>query len=134
MMTPADIESRRRDIRQGYITWCQGEVPPAMAGAMFDDFIDAIEKDSSDQVPGRTITESELREVAGRLFARCPDLGVFMGRLQRELSELGITHVPEPEPTNAEKLKDLIWDEGDITGYRAQAIAEHLDRLGVKAP
>ena len=92
-----------------------------------------------DQVPGRTIAESELRVVAGRLFARWPDLGVFMGHLQRELSDLGITVVPDPEPTNAERLVEMIRGNGyDIrhNGNRSGsvALALDLDARGVKAP
>lgn len=83
-----------------------------------------------DQAPGRTITESELRVVAGRLFARWPDLGVFMGHLQRELSDLGITHVPNP--TNFDRLEDLVdqWRKGP----QGKTLTQYLDEHGVKAP
>ena len=81
-----------------------------------------------DQAPGRTVTESELRVIAGRLFARWPDLGVFMGHLQRELTELGVTVIPNP--TNAEKL-ELIWADWDPT---REGVWEFFDRRGVKAP
>lgn len=85
-----------------------------------------------DQVPGRTITESELRGVAGRLFARWPNLGVFMGHLQRELTELGITVVPDPNPTNFERLEDLVdqWRKGP----QGKTLTQYLDEHGVKAP
>lgn len=46
MKTPAEIESRRRDIRQGYIVWCQGEVPTQTAGEMFDNFVSTLEEDA----------------------------------------------------------------------------------------
>ena len=83
-----------------------------------------------DQAPGRTITESELRVVAGRLFARWPDLGVFMGHLQRELSDLGITHVPNP--TNFDRLEDLVdqWRKGP----QGKTLTQYPDEHGVKAP
>ena len=85
------------------------------------------------QAPGRTITESELRVVAGRLFARWPDLGVFMGHLQRELSELGITVTPDPEPTNAEKLAHYVR-QMDLTPMSPNECGKWLDEQGVKAP
>ena len=88
--------------------------------------------DHPDQAPGRTITESELRKVAGRLFARWPDLGVFMGHLQRELSELGITHVPDPKPTNADILADFVR-QLSRTVMSAEECGKWLDERGVKA-
>lgn len=76
-----------------------------------------------DQVPGRTITESELSEVA-RTHESIRDL----------VSLLGIKVVPDPEPTNAEKLAaDLreIWD-----GHQSMNdVAQWLNDNGwVKAP
>lgn len=81
-----------------------------------------------DQVPGLTITESELSEAAEN-SSRWTDEGV--GR--DVLSHFGIEVVPDPEPTNAEKINEAydVWDRDpqDLT------FGEYLDRLGwVKAP
>ena len=106
------------------------DLEPTMAGeAYIRNSLRWLDR-NPDQVPGRTITESELRVVAGRLFARWPDLGVFMGHLQRELSDLGITHVPNP--TNFDRLEDLVdqWRKGP----QGKTLTQYLDEHGVKAP
>ena len=36
------------------------------------------------------LTESEFKEIAGRLFNRWPDLGTFMGYLEKELANIGV--------------------------------------------
>ena len=106
------------------------DLEPTMAGeAYIRNSLRWLDR-NPDQVPGRTITESELRVVAGRLFARWPDLGVFMGHLQRELSDMGITHVPNP--TNFDRLEDLVdqWRKGP----QGKTLTQYLDEHGVKAP
>lgn len=77
-----------------------------------------------------TITENQFLPIASRLFKRWPDLGVFMSNLQHELSRLGIEVIPDPKPTNAEKL-ELIWADWDPT---REGVWEFFDRRGVKAP
>ena len=77
-----------------------------------------------DQVPGRTITESQIAEAFGDEYHYWA---------KRRLSRIGITVVPDPEPTNAEKINEAydVWDRDpqDLT------FGEYLDRLGwVKAP
>lgn len=52
----------------------------------------------ADQVPGRTITESRLAEVLADENWTFTPTHYF-----RVFSRLGITVVPDPEPTNAEK-------------------------------
>ena len=81
-----------------------------------------------DQVPGRTITESEFKHAARR-----NQMGDSFGCYEGFLDDLGITVVPDPEPTNAEKINEAydVWDRDpqDLT------FGEYLDRLGwVKAP
>ena len=79
-----------------------------------------------------TITESQFRPIASRLFKRWPDLGVFMSNLQHELSSLGIEIVNDPEPTNTDRLRELhrawINECGDLT------LSEYFDKHGVTAP
>ena len=79
-----------------------------------------------DQVPGRTITESEYSTVVE--WAKSYALNGWKGRTV--LAEVGITVVPDPEPTNAEKL-ELIWADWDPT---REGVWEFFDRRGVKAP
>lgn len=86
-----------------------------------------------DQVPGRTITESAFLE-ACEYEDQTHRASSPHTYAERVMFALGVTVVPDPEPTNTEKLKDLIWDEGRVSGRRAQALAEYLDCLGVKAP
>lgn len=74
-----------------------------------------------DQVPGRTITESQIAEAFGDEYHYWA---------KRRLSRIGITVVPDPEPTNAEKL-ELIWADWDPT---REGVWEFFDRRGVKAP
>ena len=78
-----------------------------------------------DQVPGRTITESEFKHAARR-----NQMGDSFGCYEGFLDDLGITVVPDPEPTNAEKL-ELIWADWDPT---REGVWEFFDRRGVKAP
>lgn len=88
-----------------------------------------------DQVPGRTITESEWSEYVNSTN------GKYLAGADL-LEKAGITVVPDPEPTNAEKLEALL-EGGDINaqwGLRgggvmfARELAHALDEAGVKAP
>lgn len=89
--------------------------------------------DHPDQVPGRTITKSEIE--ASVVHARqCASFTTNpVGFVRSALDILGITVVPDPEPTNAERLADVLrefWTPvEDPTEF-----AELLDERGVKAP
>ena len=82
-----------------------------------------------------TITESELREtiMGGSGFADAIRDGVTAS-----LSRLGIEVVPDPVPTNAERLAALMYeaDEKDHSSVPGgwEHVAEFLDRAGVTAP
>lgn len=79
-----------------------------------------------EQVPGRTITERELeRAVSETRLASC---GVHPRRF---LTYLGITVVPDPEPTNAEKLADYVRQIGR-TAMSAEECGKWLDEQGVR--
>lgn len=84
-----------------------------------------------DQVPGRTITESEFHETADA--HRNGGLG-----WEDLASRFGITVTPDPEPTNAEKLEahllDLLGVVEAIGNTGVHNMAYELDRAGVKAP
>lgn len=78
-----------------------------------------------DQVPGRTITESEFHEVA--------DAHRNGGLGWRDLADsLGITVVPDPEPTNLDWLKKFMT-EIQKDGMSPDSAAEWLDARGVRA-
>ena len=90
-----------------------------------------------DQVPGRTITASEFDEAVESCVTEDATVPThtFAARL-------GVVCVPDPEPTNAEKLEALL-EGGDINaqwGLRgggvmfARELAHALDEAGVKAP
>ena len=84
-----------------------------------------------DQVPGRTITQSDY--VA---FKR----DVFSGKIlvDKIAARLGIAVIPDPEPTNAEKLaasidmssRGLVY----LTEYQIAQLVKGLEEDGVKAP
>lgn len=76
-----------------------------------------------DQVPGRTMTESEIAKAFGTEY-------VAWARLC--LARIGITVVPDPEPTNAEKIIELMGKAPASLNRRD--LAKWLDEAGVKAP
>lgn len=80
-----------------------------------------------EQVPGRTITVSEFDEAVESCITEDATVPphTFAERL-------GVVCVPDPEPTNAEKLNELICQ---ATGSAsASLLAGYLDEAGVKAP
>ncbi len=77
-----------------------------------------------DQVPGRTITESEISKAFG------PE---YVAWARMCLARIGITVVPDPEPTNAERLEAALLEAWD--GHRSMSdVADLLDLKGVTAP
>lgn len=80
-----------------------------------------------DQVPGRTITESEFQG----------NLGVYSEPWAREfLSGFGITVVPDPdpEPTSAERWETFCKKLGiNLTPWQIDYLVEAMDKSGVKA-
>ena len=82
-----------------------------------------------------TITESQFRPIASRLFKRWPDLGVFMSNLQHELSSLGIEIVNDPEPTDEELLAGIIRNIDDWQSITSpELLAKYLNTAGVAPP
>ena len=83
-----------------------------------------------DQVPGRTITESEMDakwdEATG---TGKPNL---VSTVHRFTQLLGFDVIPDPELTNAEKLNELICQATGSTN--APLLADYLDEAGVRAP
>ena len=76
-----------------------------------------------ERVPGRTITESQIAEAFGDEYHYWA---------KRRLSRIGITVVPDPEPTNADKLEQLHqnWSQSD----RNPPFGEWADSVGILAP
>ena len=89
--------------------------------------------ENPDQTPGRTITESEFDELVDTLHRNWAEPEYFSGALSDELENLGITVVPAPEPTNAEKLADVYrsWYGGDKV---PNSLIRFMDEAGVTAP
>lgn len=84
--------------------------------------------DHPEQLPGRTITGSEIdNHIAIDITMRN---GFILG-----FEAAGGRVVPDPEPTNAEKLKALCsdWTIGRNC-LEDEDLSDYLDRLGVKAP
>lgn len=80
-----------------------------------------------DQVPGQTITESEYDRQTD------PQSNDFVVGFDRAMALFGNGVVPDPEPTNAEKLEMLFADLMKCQMTYKQAAAQ-MDMLGVKAP
>ncbi|MGO3021937.1 MAG: hypothetical protein ACTIIH_01705 [Brevibacterium sp.] len=83
-----------------------------------------------DQVPGRTITESEWSEYVNSTN------GKYLAGADL-LEKAGITVVPDPEPTNAEKLASHVLRITDdlyigLSQDDIDKIAKWLDAQGVK--
>ena len=87
--------------------------------------------DHPDQVPVRTITESELEDATREVWGYCARESDI-----RFLAYFGILVVldPEPEPTNAEKLNSLYGEWADDPSPTKLALGEWLELRGVKAP
>lgn len=79
-----------------------------------------------DQAPGRTITES------GWIEACKATMGGDMVAPFALATRLGITVVPDPNPTNFDRLEDLVdqWRKGP----QGKTLTQYLDEHGVKAP
>ena len=82
-----------------------------------------------DQVPGRTITESELSQK----LANVPPYADEAVWLRAVLNALGVTVVPDPEPTNAEKWAKFLR-KVNPTSVMIDDYAKAIDAAGVKAP
>ena len=78
-----------------------------------------------DQAPGRTITESQIAEAFGDEYHYWA---------KRRLSRIGITVVPDPEPTNAEKLDKIMEEWPGRATASDPTFGEYLHNRGVKAP
>lgn len=81
----------------------------------------------ADQVPGRTISESDYSDIAE--WARNYSNRGWEGRTV--LAGAGITIVPDPEPTNAEQIIDLMGLAP--ANLNRRELAKWLDARGVKA-
>ena len=89
-------------------------------------YIDTVGSETPAQVPGRTITESELI-----VEVDCAGLKHHENALRHALHHLGVTVVPEP--TNADRWQQLV-DRYTRESKQTETFAEWADRMGVKAP
>lgn len=92
-----------------------------------------------DQVPGRTITRSEYRDTLNGAVKVSGYFDDWERGFHTGLAVSGTKLVPDPEPTNAEKLAEAITNAAHGVGIgsttaNVKDIAEHLDAQGVKAP
>lgn len=81
----------------------------------------------SQPVPGRTITESE----AARLWYDANNS--VRDAWPMSLLDHGITVIPDPVPTEAEKLETLIDGHLNVGGITPKSLAEYLAGHGVTA-
>ncbi|MGJ5724863.1 hypothetical protein ACSBQT_10825 [Brevibacterium sp. H602] len=102
------------------------------SGIVFESFKSASAKLLTEyfevgEAPGRTITESRITEAFG------PE---YMAWARMCLSRIGITVVPDPEPTPRQRLEALIfdkWGDRDDAQNITDAIVAEFD-VSVKAP
>lgn len=88
-----------------------------------------------DQVPGRTITESEYSaavDAAKRVKGVSLDRLWWQGRAF--LFHAGVKIVADPEPTNAEKLDKIMEEWPGRATASDPTFGEYLHNRGVKAP
>jgi|SRR5699024_5235632 len=78
-----------------------------------------------DQVPGRTMTRSDMVEAFGEEYAEWAT---------SRLARIGYTIVPDPEPTNAEKLDKIMEEWPGRATASDPTFGEYLHNRGVKAP
>lgn len=78
-----------------------------------------------ERVPGRTITGRQAMELHDTIG---PD------QFRERAARLGITITPDQEPTNAEKLEQLIDGHINVGGITPKSLAEYLALHDVKAP
>ena len=77
-----------------------------------------------DQVPGRTITESECHDLYHAAYYGAK---AFRG----ELEDQGFAFIADPEPTNADKLADYVR-QISRTAMSAEECGKWLDEQGVR--
>ena len=91
--------------------------------------------DHPDHVPRRTITEGEFDELVDALHQNWATPEYFSGVLSDALIDHGITVIPDPEPTNAEKLENDLVDWYAKNDDARPSLADHLIERGwTKAP
>lgn len=76
-------------------------------------------------VPGRRINQSRIDKMEADTSDR------YMRGVRAGLILAGAEIAPDPNPTNAEKLEEILID---FECHPAHLIAEHLDTNGVTAP
>lgn len=86
-------------------------------------------RDPAEPVPGQTITEQQLIQLWQVTVE-----GRSIDDFAQELKDNGITVVPDPEPTNAEQIAEIIGKVGRFPSWERWLLAEGLDKAGVKAP
>lgn len=93
--------------------------------------LDEFASEHPAQVPGRTITESEL--IAAVDETNHEDMNEYQ-KARALLVHLGHT-IPDPEPTNAEKLEIKLREACEANADQEFGrFAKWLDEAGVKAP
>lgn len=89
-----------------------------------------------DQVPGRTITRSKYRDTLDRAVKVSGYGDDWERGFGTGLAVSGTKVVPDPEPTNAEKLEAALrthFGPGAFT-VECSSLSRFLDGVGVKAP
>ena len=87
--------------------------------------------DHPEQAPKRTMTITEQQLI--QLWQVTVE-GRNIDDFTQELKDNGITVVPDPEPTNAEQIAEIIGKVGSFPSWERRLLAEGLDKAGVKAP
>ena len=83
-------------------------------------------------IPARIIHDSDVEALCADTasYERDDYLDGFIQGFQ----QAGGVILDDPEPTNAERIEEIIGKIGGLPGWERQLLAEGLDKAGVKAP
>lgn len=106
------------------------------AQAYYDEIVVVLRwlDEHPDQVPGRTISAGKVGQHAHLIRTIPIACQVETPTIIDFLEAIGITVVPDPEPTNKERLAQLIGGGIRANKQYADGLAEYLDDMGVTAP
>ncbi|WP_181272787.1 hypothetical protein [Brevibacterium oceani] len=110
------------------------------AHRMADGIVNAIDAEGWLRNPGEPIDPADIRKgdrvrfasPSGRIAEYTAE--ATPARPEDDPCDWFLLDRPDPEPTNAEKLKAVLDAIGDSTGGYREHLASKLDEAGVKAP
>lgn len=114
------LEEKQRNLQQNFDAQAAGNRQRAR---QFQAEIDRLKTELGNRPARVTITASELNGEWDRQG------GGFLAGFRRAGGQV----IPDPEPTNADKLKDKLAVFVNMPGWERRLIADELDKAGVEA-